>query len=115
MHAAVPDKQARTVLSCEAQGLARTHIYMDAGGPDAAGAETVDIFVLSPECNAFSRRRHGRNASIIAGGAASAAHATAFVLQTKAKVVVIANVDEPDVTASIATILASARAYFSGS
>ena len=110
VHAAEPDKQARAVLS-DAWGLVPKQIYMDAGAPDAAGAEAVDLFVLSPECKAFSRRRHGRNASIIAGGAASAAHTFAFILQSKAKVVIVENVDEPDATACIATILASAKAY----
>ena len=72
----------------------------------------MDLFVLSPECNAFSRRRHGRDASVIAGGAAAAAHTMPFMQAAKAKVVVIENVDEPDATAAISTILSDARAYF---
>ena len=110
-HAAEPDTKARAVLA-DAWGLAPGYIYMDAGSTEAAQAEPVDLFVLSPECNAFSRRRHGRDASVIAGGAAAAAHTMPFMQAAKAKVVVIENVDEPDATAAISTILSDARAYF---
>ena len=110
-HAAEPDAKARAVLS-DAWGLEPEHIYMDAGGTEAAPATPVDLFVLSPECNAFSRRRHGRDASVIAGGAAAAAHTMPFLHAARAKVVVIENVDEPDATAAISTMLADATAYF---
>ena len=110
-HAAEPETQPRSVLS-DAWGLDTSHIYMDAGSPEAQAAEPVDLFVLSPECNSFSRRRHGRDAEIMAGGAADAARVMPFVTSAKAKVVVIENVDEPDAVASIATMLADARAYF---
>ena len=110
-HAAEPETQPRSVLS-DAWGLDTSHIYMDAGSPEAQAAEPVDLFVLSPECNSFSRRRHGRDAEIMAEGAADAARVMPFVTSAKAKVVVIENVDEPDAVASIATMLADARAYF---
>jgi hypothetical protein len=110
-HAAEPETQPRNVLS-DAWGLDPSRIYMDAGAPDARAAEPADLFVLSPECNAFSRRRHDRDAGVIAGGAADAGRVMAFVMAAKAKVVVIENVDEPDAVASISTMLADATAYF---
>jgi hypothetical protein len=110
-HAAEPDTQPRNVLA-DAWGLDPSNIYMDAGSPEAQAAERADLFVLSPECNAFSRRRHGRDAGVIAGGAADAAHVMPFVMAAKAKVVVLENVDEPDAVASISTMLQDASAYF---
>ena len=110
-HAAEPDTQPRNVLA-NAWGLDPSNIYMDAGSPEAQAAERADLFVLSPECNAFSRRRHGRDAGVIAGGAADAARVMPFVMAAKAKVVVLENVDEPDAVASISTMLQDASAYF---
>ena len=110
-HAAEPDTQPRNVLA-DAWGLDPSNIYMDAGSPEAQAAERADLFVLSPECNAFSRRRHGRDAGVIAGGAADAAYVMPFVMAAKAKVVVLENVDEPDAVASISTMLQDASAYF---
>ena len=110
-HAAEPDTQPRNVLA-DAWGLDPSNIYMDAGSPEAQAAERADLFVLSPECNAFSRRRHGRDAGVIAGGAADAARVMPFVMAAKAKVVVLENVDEPDAVASISTMLQDASAYF---
>ena len=51
-HAAEPDTQPRNVLA-DAWGLDPSNIYMDAGSPEAQAAERADLFVLSPECNAF--------------------------------------------------------------
>lgn len=62
----------------------------------AASADEVDLFVLSPDCVDFTRRRHVRSDEVATSGAASAASKRGVFRRGRAKVVVVEHVDEPD-------------------
>ena len=110
LHAAEKEKAPREVLK-RAWGLSDDAIYHDAASPHAAQAERTHIYMISPECNAFSRRRHGRDATTMAHGAAGAAAVMPYLMAARADIVVVENVDEPDAVAAITTILHGATAY----
>ena len=94
-----------------AWGLEAASVYYDAGGTDALSERAVDLLVLSPECNKFSRRRHGRDNEMVTAGAIDAERALRAVAAGLARVVVVENVDEPDGVAAISTVLQRARSY----
>ena len=109
-YASEPDSAARAVLRV-AWGLDGERIYMDAGSAEALSERVVDLLVISPECNKFSRRRHGRDAALTAAGAVDAEHVLQPVRRQLARVVVVENVDEADGVAAITTVLQRAGAY----
>ena len=109
-HAAEIDDTPRAVLKA-AWGLADSAIYGDARSTEAASAAVVDLFVASPDCSYFSRRRHDRSAAVIADGGGHATSVLPFVAAAKAKVVVVENVDEPDGVGAITTVLRGLRQY----
>ena len=94
-HAAEKHKGTREVLK-HVSGLNDDTIYRDAASPQAGEAERMHTYMISPECNAFSRRRHGRDATTMAAGAANTAAVMPYVMVARADVVVVENVDEPD-------------------
>ena len=112
-HAAEIDAGPRGVLA-EAwglRGLKPDMLFQDATSAQAASAPCVDLFVVSPDCHRFSKRRHGRDADDIAEGAAEAAECLPYVMAGRARVVVIENVDDPDARAVLGTVLTSAPSY----
>ena len=109
-HAAEKHKGTREVLK-HVSGLNDDTIYRDAASPQAGEAERMHTYMISPECNAFSRRRHGRDATTMAHGAADTAAVMPYVMAARADIVVVENVDEPDAVAAITTILQGATAY----
>ena len=63
-HAAEIDPGPRAVLA-EAwgpRGLQADMLFHDATSAEAADAPVVDLFLVSPDCHRFSKRRHGRDA-----------------------------------------------------
>ena len=108
MHAAECDKQCRAVLM-DAWGLAAARIHEDAASAAARTAAHVDLYVASPSCVDFSARRHGRDDAVVAEGALDANSTVGFILDGRARVVVVEkNVAERDGVAAITTILARA-------
>ena len=115
MHAAEKDLGPRAVLA-DAWGLDPQHIYSDAASTQAVTAPTVDLFVLSPDCNKFSARNRGRNTAtpgaLQAAGAADATAVMGFVFAARARIVVVENVNDPDGAAMLRSSLSRAKAYF---
>jgi len=102
MHAAECDKQCRAVLM-DAWGLAAARIHEDAASAAARTAAHVDLYVASPSCVDFSARRHGRDDAVVAEGALDANSTVGFILDGRARVVVVENVAERDGVAAITT------------
>ena len=86
-------------------------VYPDATTRAAAEAEPVDLWVCSPECVHFSRRKRGRDAHTVAHGAAHVEAVLGFARLARARVVVIENVSEPDGVGMIDTIASACKAY----
>ena len=110
LHAAEKDPVPRRILA-SAWGLQDDSIFMDAASEEAASADEVDLFVLSPDCVDFSRRRHARSDEVVASGAASAASQMGFIRRGRAKVVVVENVDEPDGVGALTDLLCEISSY----
>ena len=108
VHAAERDARAIDVLLA-AHGPST--IYHNAGGISAAEAPPVDLYVLTPDCVAFSRRRHDRDAAVVAGGALEVHAVLGFVRAKRARVVVLENVDEADGVGAIDTTLSAIAGY----
>jgi hypothetical protein len=109
-HAAEIDPGPRAVLA-EAwgpRGLQADMLFHDATSAEAADAPIVDLFLVSPDCHRFSKRRHGRDAEDIAEGAEEAAECLPFVMKGRARVVVVENVDDRDARAVLGTLLSDA-------
>jgi hypothetical protein len=107
VHAAECRPDARSVLR-RAWGLAESAIHADARDPAASAAPCVDLYVASPDCTHFSRRRHGKTSASIADGAQQVAATLGFVIAGRARVVVVENVAEPDGVGAINTVLRGA-------
>lgn len=110
MHAAECASAPRAVLA-DAWGLSPDAIFEDAASDEAASAPEVDLFVASPSCKKFSKRRRGRDADTVADGGAEAAGTLGFVMAGRAAVVVLENVADHDGGAALTTILRKAKAY----
>lgn len=110
LHAAERDPVPRRILA-SAWGLHEEFIFLDAASEEAASAEEVDLYVLSPDCVDFSRRRHARSNEVVASGAVNAASQLSFVQRGKAKVVVIENVDEPDGVGALTDLICEISCY----
>ena len=110
MHAAEWDAAARRVLS-DAWALPSDAIMLDARSPDAAAAAEVDLYVLTPDCVNFSKRRHGRDAAVVADGGVDVASVLGFVRMRRARVVIVENVDDADGVGVIDTALHALGGY----
>lgn len=110
LHAAEADATPRKILA-EAWQLEDDLIFRDASSPEAAAAPECDLYVFSPDCVDFSRRRHGRDEHVLVSGAATVARMLGFISQGKARVVVVENVDEPDGVGALTDLLAEMQGY----
>lgn len=110
LHAAEADATPRKVLA-GAWHLEDDRIFHDASSAEAAAAPECDLYVFSPDCVDFSKRRHGRDEHVLVSGAASVAGMLGFISQGKAKVVIVENVDEPDGVGVITDLLSEMRGY----
>lgn len=62
-------------------------------------------YVLSPDCADFSRRHHPRGDEEVVSGSANAASQLFFLQRGKSNVVVVENIDEPDVVGELTDLL----------
>lgn len=108
VHAAELRPELRDVLQ-RAWAIPPWRLRADAA--QTADAPEVDVYMLTPDCHAFSRRRHGRDADVVAGGAVEVVNVSPFVAAGRATVVIVENVDEEDGASAITTILSSYRMY----
>lgn len=110
LHAAERDSVPRSLLKL-AWGLEDYQIFLDASAEEILYAPDCDLYVISPDCVNFSRRKHGRDANMIALGAITTASLFGFVHAKKAKIVVVENVNEPDGVGAITDIIAEIDGY----
>ena len=92
-----------------AWAVPRARLLTDAA--DTASAPPCDLYMLSPDCHDFSKRRHGRDGKTVAAGAVETWNVSPFVAAGRAAVVVIENVDETDGADAITTVVASYPMY----
>ena len=107
-HAAESDGAALDVLQ-RIWALPRARMYRDAA--DTADAPCVHLYMLTPDCHDFSKRRHGRDAEIVAQGAVEASYVSPFLAAGRATVAVVENVDERDGVGHLTTLVAAFPAY----
>ncbi|KAL3917144.1 MAG: hypothetical protein SGPRY_006522, partial [Prymnesium sp.] len=92
-------------------GLEEGRIFRYASSPEAAAPPECDLFVISPDCGDFSKRRHGRDESVLVSGAVAVFCMLGFLNERKATVAVIANVDELDGVGFNTDLLAELQGY----
>ena len=112
-HAAESDEQvSRTLLEAwRPRGLRPCNIWRDAASEAAANAPELDLFVISPECVRFSRRRHGRDAGDTAAGGVHTFECSPFLRRCRAAVVVMENVAEKTAISTITQVLRMVKGY----
>ena len=110
VHAAEADPTPRKVLG-KAWCLGQSCLFRDASSAEARDAPECDLFVFSPDCVDFSRRRHGRDEHTLASGAMAVSRMLGFISERKAAIVVVENVDEPDGVGAITDLLAEMGGY----
>ena len=108
LHAAEKLPAARKVLT-EAWGITPDYIFREAASNETATAAPCDLYMASPDCKNFSRRKHGRDGAVVAAGAVEASNALAFIANGRAKVAIVENVSEEDGAQAIITILNATR------
>lgn len=110
LHAAERDSISRFLLR-SAWGLEDYQIFLDAAAEAVLYAPDCDLYIISPDCENFSRRKHGRDANTIVSGAMTAASLFGFVHAKKAKIVIVENVNEPDNVGATTDIIAEIEGY----
>ena len=108
VHAAELRPELRNVLQ-KAWAMPQSRLLSDASL--TATAPEVDLYMITPDCHAFSRRRHGRDAGVVAGGAMEVVNVSPFVAAGRAAVVVVENVGETDGADAITTVITSYPMY----
>ena len=92
-------------------GLSREHVYGDARRLVEDGAPPVDLFVVTPECVAFSRRNHARTVEAQAAALVAVHDAFQYVHRRRPLAVLVENVDEHEATGAITAVVGSVRGY----
>ena len=110
--AAERETRARTVLQ-RAWGLEPRppSMYTEAAELEQADLPPLDLCCITPSCLRLSRRRHERDAMLVAQGILDAAEVCAVVRRRAAAVVVVENVAEPDAIAGISLLLKDIGGY----
>ncbi|KAL3908814.1 MAG: hypothetical protein SGPRY_009653 [Prymnesium sp.] len=114
LHAAEADAVPRNVLARAWGLIEEDRIFRDAASPEAAAAPECDLFVPSPDCVDFSKRRHGRDDETRVSSSSAPSQSPAcwvFFNERKAAVAVIVNVDELDGVGFITDLLAELQGY----
>ena len=94
-----------------AHGLTDARIHTDAGAPEARRESTVDVYVTTPTCQPFSKRNHARNPE---GQARALAHASAtldYVRHASPRIVIMENVDAPELRGHMDMLLLGIAGY----
>ena len=93
------------------KGLREQMCFHDAGGEDATSAPTVDLFVITPECTAHSRRNHDQSAQDQRCSLEAFWSSLEYVREQRPGVVVVENVHEPSSTGPMTGLLGRIGGY----
>ena len=103
-HAAEKVPLRRRVLA-RAWGLREDQIFKDASDSALAQAACVDLYVASPDCTFFSKRRRNATLEDVVDGAMNVQAVLPFLMAGRAAVAVIENVTTPNGVDAISTVL----------
>lgn len=96
--ASEPMKCRRRVLlhAWERRGLSEERVYSSATAPEARAEQRVDVYAITPTCQEFSQRNHNRTPEAQARALASVDAALDYVRNASPRIVLVENVDSPD-------------------
>ena len=102
----------RTLLRAwRRHGLAESHLYQDARSSGARRERAVDVFTLTPVCQPFSSRNRKRHARAKARALADVHAALDYVRNASPRIVIVENVDAPDLRGHMDMMLLGVAGY----
>ena len=93
------------------RGLEHVSCYKNACSSGATTAPYVDLWVISPSCEAYSRRNHSRKGTVQARALCDVGAAFEYVHTRRPRVVVVENVNEKTVSGPLTGILSRLKGY----
>ena len=94
------------------KGLSTERLHEDACGTAARRESTVDLFVITPACQAFSRRNHSRTPHDQARSLANTHAALDYVRLARPRTVMAENVDVPELRGHMDMLLLGIPGYW---
>ena len=106
-----PTTREALVEAWQCRGLTREHCYKDARKGEALTAPKTDLFVLTAECEAHSKRNHHRSSGGQKTSLVDIWAALGYVRKRRPSVVVVENVTDVSATGGITGLLERLDGY----
>ena len=107
----VPHRRRALLRAWGEQGLTESRLYTDARDPAARREAPVDVFVITPVCQPFSKRNHARDAREQARALADTYAALDYARLARPKVVIVENVEAAELREHMDMMLLAIPGY----